>query len=154
MDEEGRKQAMPENRGTSSPKRERNGASKTCDYSLAILRKFCADSRVKGIVRSEQSKIVKLCPGSLGTGNAQMAAFAALRVAFPFCTVSAVECVASGNTEFQILVSTDSEAFLNAKRQYSETKMFRAIRFISNTSLIFSVLSFMCLLQTAAIRPP
>jgi len=149
---------MQEPRGSSSPKSRRNDrssnrVSSTCDYSLAILKKFSADARVTGVVRSEQSKLVKLCPGMQCIGHSQIAALTALRAAFPFCAVTAVECASSGNTEFQILVSTDSESFSYAKQHYSQTSVFRALRILSNTSLVVSILCFVCLLHAAAIRP-
>ena len=129
-----------------------SAAARACGYSLAILQRFSTDARIKGVVRSENSKLVKLCPGTQGGGHTQLAALTALRMAFPFCSVSAVECAASGNTEFQILVNTDSESFVHAKRHYYEKRVFRALRLLSNTALLFSMLSFVCLLHAAAIR--
>ena len=142
---------MSDGKVTSSPKRN-NGAFTTCDYSLAILKKFNSDARVTGVVRRKQSTLVKLSPGTLSESHSQMAALTALKFAFPFSTVAAVECAATGATEIQILVSTDNEAFRHAKQHHYETTAFRTMRAISKLSFLMSLLSFVCLFQSATIN--
>lgn len=131
----------------------KSGSSTTCNYALAILRRFDANARVSGVVKvAGDATVVKLHPGeSLTASHQHLAALAALRVAFPFCTVSAVENASSGDTEFQILVSTDGEAFRNARAHYSQLRSFRALHAASNCALLLSLVSFGCLLHASVM---
>lgn len=148
---------MSDERVSLSPKSaSQNAAGKhttsTCSYALAILKQINYNARVTGVVRYEKSKLLKLSPGEGASAHSQMASLKALRIAFPFCTISAIESPSTGDTEFQILVSTDSETFFNAKACYSNMRFFRVLLFLSNIALLVSFLSFVCLMHAALIR--
>ena len=151
---------MADDRATSSPKQSRNGGanngkhsvtSGNCNYALAILRRFNSEARITGVVGVEgDSTVVKIDPGA-GSSHQHIAAVTALRVAFPFCTVCAVENAASGETEIQILISTDGEAFKHARAHYGSFRSFRALRVASNGFLFLSLIAYVCLLHAAII---
>ena len=160
---------MAEDRSSASPRRSRDGggggggggaggaggvASGNCNYALAIVRRFNANARITGVVGvGGDATVVKLNPGD-GTTHQQLAALTALRIAFPFCSVTAIESAASGDTELQILVSTDGEAFRHAKVHYAQRRPFRALRAASNAMLLLSLVSYICLLHAASISHP
>ena len=147
---------MADTRTPASPKRSSDSVQTKngqINYALSVIRAFDATAKISAVVRRHSSTLVKLHPGTQNTTHAHLASLTALKLAFPFCSVSAVENASSGHTEFQVLISTDNEAFVRARAHYRQTRAFSALRVISNIVLATALTSFACLMHAAAIRP-
>jgi hypothetical protein len=112
-------------------------------YALRICQSLEEHSRIDAVVKSGSTTVVKLNPGGVNTtANKQFAMLSALKIAFPFYTVSLVENASTGASQLQILFCSDELAFFHAKEQYKDYKVFRAIRAFSTALACASIVSF------------
>ena len=116
------------------------------NYALTICQGFSSQARLESVVRSGSTTLLKLDPGKDSTATKQFATLAALRLAFPFYTVSLVENQCTGNSQLQLLFCSDDIAYGHAKDYYKDYKVFKALRAISWVFAVSSVVSFACLL--------
>ena len=116
------------------------------NYALALCQGFDSHARLESIVKSGSVTVLKLNPGKDSAATKQFATLAALRLAFPFYTVSLVENQCTGHSQLQILLCSDEIAYEHAKDHYKEYRVFKALRAVSTTLAVSSAVSFACLL--------
>lgn len=120
--------------------------------ALVLLRGFDPSARVEAVVRTVDTTLVRMAPGSRSSASVQIAALAALRVAFPFSAATAIENSVTGETQIHLLLSSNDDAVRHAKEFYANTMPFRALDRLSNALLAAAALTFASLLQASLTR--
>jgi hypothetical protein len=146
-------------RSGSSPARTRPevAANGVCDSpedsriasALSLLRGFDSTARIEAVVKHVDTTFVRMTPGSTSTGSTQLAAFTALKMAFPFSAVTAIDNAMTGETQIHLLLSSNEIAVKHAKDYYATTRVFKLLDRASNAFLATSVLTFAILLQAS-----
>lgn len=140
-------------RSGSSPEKVRPNSEtkedKRIAKALVILRGFDSTARIEAVVKNVDTTFVRLSPGTNSNASTQLAALGALKVAFPFSGVTAIENSVNGETQIQLLLSSNKEAVKHAKDYYSTTTAFKLMDRASNALLAGSVLTFAILLQAS-----
>ena len=129
-----------------------SGVVSQTDSLLAVAQRIDSGARIAAVTKCHDSTLVKIDPGSDTSSTQMFAVLAALRVAFPFATVTAVESASSGLLQFQILVHTDTEELRHARdvcRQYGSMRLLRAL---STGFLIGGICAYGALLYAALIN--
>jgi hypothetical protein len=117
--------------------------------ALSVLRRFDSSARVESVVKTADTTIIRLAPGNFSSASTHLAAVAALRVAFPFSAVSVNENMVTGDTQIQMLLTTNEIAVKHAKEFFAETRPFKLLNQFSNLLLGASAFSFVVLLQAS-----
>ena len=125
-------------------------AENVVDYAMNICQSVDRTARLDSVVKSGLFTVVKLDPGSEKNATKQLATLAALRLAFPFYTISLVENSITGASQLQLLFCSDEHAYTHAKDHFREYKAFRALRALSLLLAFSAVISFWCLLYVDA----
>jgi hypothetical protein len=117
-----------------------------CKFALGILRRFDENSRIVSVVKNDDLHFIKLQLGADSHARTHMASLAALRIAFPFSSVSLVEEVTTGESIFQILAANNLLALQHAKDHFRDKREFRLLRALSNASALTGVAVFASLM--------
>ena len=117
--------------------------------ALSLLCSFDSTARIEAVVRNVDTTLVRMTPGTESKTSTQMAALTAMRVSFPFSSVIATENVVSGETQIQLLLSSNQDAVKHAKEYYASTRAFKTLDRISNALLFGSLFTFAILLQAS-----
>ena len=123
----------------------------------SIIHRIDRGASIDAIVKmSDGATMIRITPScSEGSYNTRFIALqAALRLSFPFDTVSAVENVSTGTIQMQILVQEASEQLQAAKRHVKSLYSMRAMSTTSNILFLSGLVSFLMLLQHELISTP
>lgn len=131
---------------------QQSAAQTHSDSLLAVARRVDAGASIAAVTKASASTLVKINPGPDTGTPATLATLAALRLAFPFATVTAIEDFASGSTQFQILLHTNTEELLHAKEVCRQHPSMRALKVVSNAFAIGGLCTYAALLYAALIR--
>ena len=128
----------------------------TCSLS-SIIHRIDPGATIDAIVKmANGATMIRITPSCAeGSYNTRFLALqAALRLSFPFDTVSAVENISMGTVQIQILVQEASEQLQVAKRHVKSLYSMRSISAISNLLFLSGLVSFIMLLQHELISTP
>lgn len=136
-----------------NPARPANPAHVHSNTLLAVARKVDAGATISAVTKSHESTLVKIDPSpDVGT-TTTLATLTALRVAFPFATVTAVESFSSGCTQFQILLHTDTQELRHAKEMCRDRRSMKTLKALSNALAVAGLCTYGALLYATVIRP-
>lgn len=142
----------PTNRSSSpTPPVPSSAAHTHSTHLLAVARRVDSEASVAAVTKAHESTLVKIDPGPNSGTSISLATLAALRVAFPFATVTAVESYATGCTQFHVLLHTNTEELRHARELCRERRSMRAMRALSNMLLISGLCAYGALLYATAI---
>jgi hypothetical protein len=156
-------------RRSSSPSKDRNSESAAANPTsptspttspahvhsnalLAVARKVDGGATISAVTKSRESTLVKIDPGADAGTTTTFATLAALRVAFPFATVTAVESFSSGATEFQILLHADTQELRHAKQMCRDRRSMKTLKALSNAFAVAGLCTYGALLYATFIR--
>jgi hypothetical protein len=120
---------------------------------LAVARKVDAGATISAVTKAHESTLVKIDPSPDAGTTTTLATLAALRVAFPFATVTAVESFSSGSTQFQILLHTDTQELRHAKAMCRDRRSMKTLKALSNAFAVAGLCTYGALLYATVIRP-
>lgn len=120
---------------------------------IAVARRVDAAATIAAVTKSHESTLVKIDPGPDAGTTTTLATLAALRVAFPFATVTATESFTSGLTQFHILLHTNTQELQHAKEMCRDRRSMRTLRALSNTFAVAGLCAYGALLYASVIRP-
>jgi len=147
-------------RRSSSPSKDRSSeaiaASPAHVHSntlLVIARKVDAGATISAVSKSHESTLVKIDPSPDAGTTTTLATLAALRVAFPFATVTAVENFSSGSTQFQIILHTETQELRHAKEVCLDRRSMKTLKSLSNALAVAGLCTYWALLYATVIRP-
>jgi len=122
--------------------------------AIEVLRRFDSNARISGVLNTDSSGLLKLSFSSECPATVQLDALAALRVAFPLSTLSAVENHATGHTELQLLTTPICGRRRQAIALFRDHKVFRILRLMAKICFGLSFTAWTCLMHEAhtAIR--
>ena len=120
---------------------------------LAVARKVDAGATISAVTKAHESTLVKIDPSPDAGTTTTLATLAALRVAFPFATVTAVESFSSGSTQFQILLHTDTKELRHAKEMCRDWRSMKTLKALSNVFAVAGLCTYGALLYATVIRP-
>ena len=118
---------------------------------LAVARRVDSDASIAAVTKSHESTLIKIDPGPYSSTPVTLATLAALRVAFPFATITAVESYATGATQFMVLLHTNTEDLRHARELCRERCSMRALRALANTLAIAGLCAYGALLYATAV---
>lgn len=121
---------------------------------LAVAKRVDSDASIAAVTKAgDDTTLIKIDPGAEAGTAKTLATLAALRVAFPFATVSALECHSTGNTQFQVILRTNSEELRHAKEVCANFRSMKILNSLSNTLGVCGLCTYAALLYATAIRP-
>jgi len=96
--------------------------------------------------------LIKIDP-SIDAGTATtLATLAAMRIAYPFASVTATESFVTGHTQFVVLLKTNTDDIRHAKQLYQDLRSMRTLKSISNALAVCGLCTYAALLYATAIR--
>ena len=140
-------------RSSSPPKDRPNPVHVHSNTLLAVARKVDYGARIGAVTKSRESTLVKIDPSPDAGTTTTLATLAALRVAFPFATVTTVESFSSGSTQFQILLHTDTQELRHAKEVCRDRRSMKTLKALSNALAVAGLCTYGALLYATVIRP-
>lgn len=138
--------------GTNGSRSRDHGVVSQTDSLLSVAQRIDSGARIAAVTKSHDATLIKIDPGGDTSSTQMFAVLTALRVAFPFATVTATENASSGLLQFQILVHADTEELQHAKAACREYKSLRLIRALSTGFFACGVCAYAVLLYAALIN--
>lgn len=120
---------------------------------LTVARKVDAGATIAAVTKSHESTLLKINPGPDSGTTITLATLTALRFAFPFATVTAVESFSSGTTQFHVLIHTDTHELRSAKELCRDRKFMKMLKTLSNMFAVLGLCTYGALLYATVIRP-
>lgn len=120
---------------------------------LAVARRVDAGATISAVTKSHESTLVKIDPSPDAGTTMTLATLTALRVAFPFATVTTVESFSCGSTQFQILLHTDTQELRHAKEMCRDRRSMKTLKALSNVLAVAGLCTYGALLYATVIRP-
>lgn len=118
----------------------------------AILKRIDGNATIDAVVKTASGAVlIRISPSV--DGGRFLAVQAALKLAFPFDAVAAVENVSTGEVQLQMVIATSSEQMLLARKQVKTFTSMKLISAFSNLLFVSSAISFAMLLQHQLISP-
>ena len=131
---------------------EQSDVDRTVGSVEGILRRIDAQASIDAVVKTASgATMIRITPTV--EGGRFLAVQAALRLAFPFDAVAAVENVSTGEVQLQMVIATSSEQLLLARGQVKSFTSMRLISAFSNLLFASSAISFALLFQHQLISP-
>jgi hypothetical protein len=121
---------------------------------LAVARRVDSGATISAVTKTnDSSTLIKIDPSEDAGTTKTLATLAALRVGFPFATVSALESHTTGHTQFHVILRTNTEEVKHAKEMYKDLVSMKVLKSISNALAVFGLCAYAALLYATAIRP-
>jgi predicted RecA/RadA family phage recombinase len=137
-----------------SPTLENSAARTNASNLIVVANRIDPGAKISAVTKaSDESTLVKIDPSfDIGTAKT-LATLAAMRVAFPFASVTATESYSTGHTQFVVLLKTNTEDIRNAKQLYANVGLMQILKQLSNTLALVGLCTYAALLYASAIRP-
>ena len=141
-------------RSSGSPPRTPDGKPHSrprCDADalLSVARRIDSGATISAITKAPNGTLVKIVPSATCGTAVGLTMLAAVKVAFPFSSVSAVEHAATGDTELQVLVHADTQELSLACADARNLPAVYALRLLYRSVAVLAVCVYGCLLYTA-----
>lgn len=119
---------------------------------LAVARHVDSGATISAVTKANDSSTLVKIQSSPNIGTTMtLATLTALRVAFPFSSFSATECVASGNTQFVVILKSNIEEIRHAKQLCREFRSMKVMKIVSNGLLIAGLCCYVALVYAKTI---
>ena len=121
---------------------------------LEVARRVDGLATVSAVAKTSAGEtLVKIAPSSdAGTATA-LTALTAIKVSFPFTTVSALESAVSGTTELHVIVHGTRQEFARALAAVRERRAMKLLLALSRAAFAMGVLSYAAIVYADAILP-
>lgn len=124
--------------------KEQNGPLSVCKAIHSFSQRIDGNCRIASVVRVGNDLLVKIQPGTSETGSCLRLLYA-LRVRFPFSSVTALEDHAQQRVFVQILLHEESEECRIAKEHARSFIVMRLLKSLSTLLCVSSCVSFGCM---------
>ena len=150
----------PTNRRSESPTPSENETVSTLSTAhtnasnlIFVANRVDPGAKIAAVTKaSDESTMIKIDP-SVDSGTATtLATLAAMRLAYPFASIAATESCATGNTQFVVLLKTNTDDIRHAKQLYQELRSMRTLKAISNTLAVCGLCTYAALLYATSIN--
>lgn len=120
---------------------------------IVVANRVDPGAKISAVTKaSDESTMIKIDP-SVDSGTATtLATLAAMRIAYPFASVTATESYATGHTQFVVLLKTNTDDIRHAKQLYQDLGSMRILKSISNALAVCGLCTYAALLYATAIR--
>ena len=148
-------------RSASPPPSERNGTNGSAARGpahaqstslLSVARRIDSGAKIVAVIKSHDATLVKIDPTADLGSTSMFALLTALRVAFPFATVTATESAASGLLQFHVLVYNESDELQHAMDLCRDYRSMRLLRAVSTGFLVGGLCAYGALLHASMIN--